>query len=304
MSRWILTGVVLVTVIAGEFGFRSDNVGAQQEPAGSTAPDHVVALGREEPVLVSLGGLEHCRSSEVAVSLIFPGPPRAGYNRIDEAPRLSARTVRVDAEGAVATSLDVPAEYPGAWLGYVAMEGACVTAARQQLLARLRVAVPLGGQTARDLGIDIAAGAVVVIPAEAVDTYPIMVDDPEEDPYKHFAPVRLVDAAGNVCADARDPVVDAAGDIVVPVPDGACGNVATLVVGPRNVALVDKAILRAGYAVGIPVTWPPPSSGGPLPPTVGSGARATAGGGWWALAALLVAAVVATAAFAGVRRRG
>lgn len=55
MSRWILTGVVLVTVIAGEFGFRSDNVGAQQEPAGSTAPDHVVALGREEPVLVSLG---------------------------------------------------------------------------------------------------------------------------------------------------------------------------------------------------------------------------------------------------------
>lgn len=47
----------------------------------------------------------------------------------------------------------------------------------------------------------------------------------------------------------------------------------------------------------------PPYSFGPIP-TVGSGARATAGGGWWGLAALLVAAVVATAAFAGVRRRG
>jgi len=304
MARGVLGGIVLVAVIVGGLSLDGDKVGAQQVSGDPVAPDRVVVMGREEPVLVSLGGLEHCRSSEVAVSLIFPGPPRAGYNRIDEAPRLSAQTVRVDAEGAVATSLDVPAEYPGAWLGYVAMEGACVTAARQQLLARLRVAVPLGGQTARALGIDIVAGSVVVIPADAIETYPIMVDDFEKDPYRHFAPVRLVDAAGSVCAEARDPVVDAAGDIVVPVPDGACGNAATLVVGPRNVALVDKAILRAGYAVGIPVTWPPPSSGGPLPPTVGSGARATAGGGWWALAALLVAAVVATAAFAGVRRRG
>ncbi len=307
MSRWILTGVVLVTVIAGEFGFRSDNVGAQQEPAGSTAPDHVVALGREEPVLVSLGGLEHCRSSEVTVSLIFPGPPQPGYNRIDEAPRLSARTVRVDAEGAVATSLEVPAEYPGAWLGYVAMEGECVTAARQQLLASVRVAVPLGAQAARDLGIDAQVGSVVVIPAEAVATYPIMVDDPEKDPYKHFAPVRLVDAAGNVCAEARDPAVDAAGDIVVPVPDGACGEAATLVVGPRTVALVDTAILRAGYAVGVPITWPPPSSGGPLPPAVGSGAPIAAdraeGGDWWIAAVFVVAVVVGTAALAGARWR-
>lgn len=182
-----------------------------------------------------------------------------------------------------------------------------MTAARQQLLARLRVAVPLGGQTARDLGIDIAAGAVVVIPAEAVDTYPIMVDDPEKDPYKHFAPVRVVDSAGNVCAEARDPSVDAAGDIVVPVPDGACREEATLVVGPRKVTLLDKAILRAGYAVGMPITWPPPSSGGPLPPAVGSGAPIAAdraeSGDWWIAAAFVVAVVVGTAGLAGARRR-
>lgn len=303
MARWVLGGIVLVAVIVGGFSLGGDKVGAQQGSGDSVAPDRVVVMGREEPVLVSLGGLEDCRSSEVTVSLIFPGPPRPGYNRIDEAPRLNARAVRVAAEGAVATSLDVPVEYPGAWLGYVAMEGACVTAARQQLLARVRVAVPLGGQTARDLGIDIAAGAVVVIPAEAVATYPIMVDDPEKDPYKNFAPVRLVDAAGNVCAEARDPSVDAAGDIVVPVPDDACGEVATLLVGPRNVALVDKAILRAGYAVGMPITWPPPSSGGPLPPAVGSGAPVTAGGDWWVAAVLAVAVVVGTAALAGARWR-
>lgn len=307
MSRWMLAGVVLVAVIVGGFSFGGDKVGAQEGTGDSPAPDRVVVIGSGEPLAVSGRGLTHCASSEVTVSLIFPGPPRPGYNRIDEAPRLNARTVGVDAEGGGATSLDVPAEYPGAWLGYVAMEGACVTAARQQLLAGVRVAVPLGGQTARDLGIDIAAGAVLVILAEAVATYPIMVDDPEKDPYKHFTPVRLVDAAGNVCAEARDPSVDAAGDIVVPVPSCACGEVATLVVGPRNVPLADKAILRAGYAVGRPVTWPPPSSGGPLPPAVGSGAPITAdraeSGDWWIAAAFVVAVAVGTAGFAGARRR-
>lgn len=282
-------------------------VDAHQGPGDAGSPDIVAVIGSGEPVSVSLGGLEHCRSSDVTLSLIFPGQPRPGYNRIDEAPRLSARTVRVDAEGAVVTSLEVPAEYPGAWLGHVAMEGDCVTAARQQLLASVRVAVPLGAQAARDLGIDAQVGSVVVIPAEAVATYPIMVDDPEKDPYKHFAPVRLVDAAGNVCAEARDPAIDAAGDIVVPVPDGACGEVATLVVGPRNVTLVDKAILRAGYAVGMPITWPPPSSGGPLPPAVGSGAPSAAdraeSGGWWIAAAFVVAVVVGTAGLVGAGRR-
>lgn len=298
---------MLITAVLASLGVAIMRVNAHQGPGDAGPPDIITVIGSGAPVLVSQSDLTSCRSSEVTVSLIFPGLPRPGYNRIDEAPRLSAKTVRVDAEGAVATSLEVPAEYPGAWLGYVAMEGACVTAARQQLLARVRVAVPLGGQTARDLGIDIAAGGVVVIPAEAVVTYPIMVDDPEKEPYKHFTPVRLVDAAGNVCAEARDPAVDAAGDIVVPVPDGACGEVATLAVGPRNVTLVDKAILRAGHAVGMPITWPPPSSGGPLPPAVGSGAPIAAdraeSGGWWIAAAFVVAVVVGTAGLAFTRQR-
>ncbi|MBE0608394.1 MAG: hypothetical protein IH609_03370 [Dehalococcoidia bacterium] len=303
MARLILGSSMLITAVLASLGVAIMRVNAHQGPGDAEPPDIFAVIGSGEPVLVSQMFLTSCAFSEVTVSLIFPGPPRPGYNRIDEAPRLNARAVRVDAEGAVATSLDVPVEYPGAWLGYVAMEGACVTAGRQQLLARVRVAVPLGGQTARDLGIDIAAGAVVVIPAEAVATYPIMVDDPEKDPYKNFAPVRLVDAAGNVCAEASDPAVDAAGDIVVPVPHDACGEVATLVVGPRNVALVDKAILRAGYAVGMPITWPPPNSGGPLPPAVGSGAPVTTGGDWWVAAVLAVAVVVGTAALAGARWR-
>ncbi len=307
MARLILGGSMLITAVLASLGVAIMRVNAHQGPGDAGPPDIITVIGSVEPVLVSQTHLTTCASSEVTVSLIFPGPPRAGYNRIDEAPRLSARTVRVDAEGAVATSLDVPAEYPGAWLGYVAMEGACVTAARQQLLASVRVAVPLGTQAARDLGIDAEVGSVVVIPAEAVATYPIMVDDPEKGPYKHFAPVRLVDAAGNVCAEARDPSVDAAGDIVVVVPDGACGEVASLVVGPRSVTLVDKAILRAGYAVGMPITWPPPSSGGPLPPAVGSGAPTAAdraeSGDWWIAAAFVVAVVVGTAALADARWR-
>jgi hypothetical protein len=298
---------MLITAVLASLGVATMRVNAHQGPGDAGPPDIITVIGSGEPVLVSQTGLTACASSEVTVSLIFPGPPRPGYNRIDEAPRLSARTVRVDAEGAVVTSLEVPAEYPGAWLGYVAVEGDCVTAARQQLLASVRVAVPLGTPAARDLGIDAEVGSVVVIPAEAVATYPIMVDDPEKDPYKHFAPVRVVDSAGNVCAEARDPSVDAAGDIVVQVPDGACREVATLVVGPRKVTLLDKAILRAGYAVGMPITWPPPSSGGPLPPAVGSGAPIAAdraeSGDWWIAAAFVVAVVVGTAGLAGARRR-
>ncbi len=187
-------------------------------------------------------------------------------------------------------------------LGYVAMEGACVTAARQQLLARVRVAVPLGGQTARDLG--------MTLQREPWSSFRLRLLPPtrswlmtRERPLQELRAGAPGRCRRERLRRGQRSAVDAAGDIVVPVPHDACGEVATLVVGPRNVALVDKAILRAGYAVGMPITWPPPSSGGPLPPAVGSGAPVTTGGDWWVAAVLALAVVAGTAALAGARWR-
>jgi len=145
VARLILGSSMLITAVLASLGVAIMRVNAHQGPGDAEPPDIFAVIGSGEPVLVSQMFLTSCASSEVTVSLIFPGPPRPGYNRIDEAPRLNARACELMPKA------QLPLRSTCRWstrcvAWYVAMEGACVTAARQQLLARVRVAVPLGGQ--------------------------------------------------------------------------------------------------------------------------------------------------------------
>ncbi len=189
----------------------------------------------------------------------------------------------------------------------MALEGDCVTTGKQRLLAEVRVGVRLGSPEASALGIQANGGSVVVIPARAITGYPILPDEPEKDPYKHFTPIVLRNAAGAVCTRAGQPARNAAGDLIVAVAHGACPEGETTVaVGRPGTTLLSLASVRPGYAVGLQVTWPPPSSGNEVPgaPATGNGRQPEAGDSEvaWLPFALVAAGAGALALSAGRRR--
>jgi hypothetical protein len=276
--RLLVIGCVVVAAlqlgIIGSFA-----AGPKEEGTARISADQVV-IGDAGTLAVTGSDFRACAGKAMSLSLIFPLPPRPGYNRIDEAPRMGLQAVKVDGSGSFEGALSVPKDFPGAWIGYVAMEGQCVTTGRQRLLGTVRVAVPLGSSVAQSLGISETSGSVVVIPADAVTTYPIMPDDPQKDPYAHFQPVVLVDSAGKICSQDGTSRKSPSGDILLAVAAGGCApGTAAVVVGPQKVTLVDRATVRPGYAVGLPVTWPPPGTGDagsepvrPSAPSSGKGA--------------------------------
>jgi len=233
-------------------------------------------IGSGKVLRVSGEGYQNCASQTVTLSLLFRSTTATGYAPFTDAKRLSQQVVKLDAAGGFRASLAVPAMFPG-WLGYVAMEGPCVTLAPRMFLAPVEAIVPLGSPLAKALGIT-ETGAVVVVPAAQVRAFPIMVDDPVKDPYVHLSPMVLL-GSGNVrciTGDARAAAIPS-GDVVINATGCENAETVSVAVGAPATVLMHPTHVRPGYAVPVELVFPPPETGTavtPQAPETGNGAAA------------------------------
>jgi len=256
----------------------SDSADAQErshEDGSVSVSGNVLAVGSADRLAVHGSGFASCAGQGVTISLLVPLAPAPGVNRIDDAPRLNSQAVSVDGSGSFTAELTAPSDFPGDWIGYVAMEGQCVVTAKQRLLSEVRIAVRLGSPVGTQLGLA-DSGEAIVIPATAIQVYPIMPDDPQKDPYAHFTPARVINSAGADCSDGSTSERNPRGDLVISIDSARCPSAEAVVVGPKQVSLLDPPVILKDHAVGQPVAWPPPGSGTrdpgavPAPPAVGS----------------------------------
>jgi hypothetical protein len=249
---------------------------AASEATIRTDPESVIVGG--EPISVAGTGLSSCSGSSLTVSLTFPAANEEGFRQpVAESSRLNPVQVAVDHSGSFSTEVAPPAAFPDEWLGYVVVEGECIDVAVKRLLARVYVSVALGSSVADTLGISQQEGAVLVVPAADIRSYPIMVDDPVKDPYVKLAPFVAVRQDGQECGRAQGDDRNSRGDILIPLST-TCSADGTLV-GLRVLStghLLDTQLgVVSGHASGVRMVFPPPGTGEapvPAPPSAGNAA--------------------------------
>lgn len=259
MARWALVLSSLMVVL----GIISTGVASAEGEGKVALSSSELVIGGTEPLAVQGSGFSGCAGQHVVLSLLFRSTTNTGYSTFEDATRYSEVSVPVDAAGSFSASLKAPTEFPG-WLGYLAMQGDCVTLAPQRLLARLQAVVPLESQLARSLGLPQVASAVV-IPAAEVRALPILPDDPVKDPYLKLNEIGLNSGPGAVCGSAdASRARTASGDVVIDA--SRCGASSLAVSVARGTVLESRATLREGYAVPLALAFPPPGTGGPESP--------------------------------------
>jgi hypothetical protein len=281
------------------------------EAAIQVSSDNVLIGG--EPVVVSGTGLASCAGSTVSASLIFPTADDSGNRQpVSEATRINTVVASVDGSGSFEAAVAAPGSFPGAWLGYVVVEDDCIDVTVKRLLANVHVSVLLGSDAAQQFGISQEEGAVLVVPADDIRDYPIMVDDPVKDPYVKLAPFVAVASDGSECGRAEADDRNSNGDVLIPL-SAECsveGTVVGLKVLSSGLLLNTQITVHEGQASGVRMVFPPPQAASetpvPAPPSAGNAAAqitadSPADATLWLVAfALGCAATVATMA---LRRR-
>lgn len=231
------------------------------------------------PTEVAGSGLATCAGHSVTASLTFPAADSAGRQQpVSEAARVNSVAAAVDASGSFKADVAMPVEFPGAWLGYVVVEGDCLDVEPHRLLSRVVVSVPLGSETATSLGVSQAAGAVLIIPGDDIRGYPLMPDDPVKDPYAKLQPFVAVTPSGETCGTASGSDRNARGDVIIVLLPKCASEGASLKlkVFERGYLLDSEITVRSGFATGVRLVFPPPGTSGPAetpgPPATGGGA--------------------------------
>ena len=266
-----------------------------------------------QTITVTGADLSSCSGATVNTSLIFPTADNSGNRQpVTDATKVNTVAASVDESGSFESEVPMPTVFPGAWLGYVIVEGDCIDVGPGFLLLRISVSVALGSEVAQQLGISQQQGAVLVVPAGDIRGYPIMADDPIRDPYEKLAPFVAVGQDGRECGRADSDSRNAAGDILIQLSADCAGDgsVVGMKVLSTGVLLDTRVTVHEGQATGVRMVFPPPGTANerpaPAPPLAGNaevavrsedGADATI----WLIA--FVIACVASVALVSVRRR-
>lgn len=301
-----LTAAVVLAISASTTG-----IGATADSNIEVSSANVVVGG--SPIEVRGEGFASCADRDLTVALMFPRSDETGnLEPVAEAPRVSQISARVDPSGALRAEVSMPTEFPGEWLGFAVAEGDCLAGASGRRLAEVYVSVALGGPDAQQLGISQEAGAVLVVPASSIRDYPIMVDDPEKDPYAKLAPFVAVGPDGRDCGSAGADDRTPAGDILITLSAecSVTGMTLGLKVLDYGYLLNTSVTVREGYASGVRLVFPPPGSGrnpeAPAPPAAGNAAAPLTGQSWDSALWLMTFSVIcaATISLLVAKRRG
>ena len=273
IARLVAAITLTATVAAGIGTVPTDARGnTSQLPGGSndvTLTPSTIVLGVDASLLITGRGFSDC-SGSVNLRLLIDDDWRASQ----PGALLGAGSGSIDDSGNLEGVIELSdARFPGAWTGYVVMEGACIPEGMRRVFGPVSLAVPIesaetltGGRIVPPPGAEGAAG--FLIPAFFLDRAFVEPNRDGAEPRELVGTLRaMVD--GSECASVSVAGTGAGSDVVVyvgmPGQPAACGaaDASVVLALGRDVALPlgNDLNARRGVIQSVRPVFLPPAAG-------------------------------------------